>query len=214
MECTCDEGFNGITITGKHAMYCIVNAPKQEKNNMPKEVVMINSAIRKLNAKLKTNHAAAQAIHDKLQAQWCRVFDKSPVIVKAISDLENSVEYRFNEYGEIESYLYLDLSDFKECRDYLRSYFADLAITLERDGDCLTLSQGDCIIIQDQTRRDNGVWFNGKCVIDEIEYRLEGLEVNVAKRNELIEAYIEKTGCYPGVFRCDRHGSMFPVKTN
>jgi hypothetical protein len=34
-----------------------------------------------------------------------------------------------------------------------------------------------------------------------------------AKRNRLIKAHMEKTGCFPGVFRADDHGNVFPVNT-
>lgn len=33
-KCTCNEGMNGITMTGKHANYCIANAPSTKENNM------------------------------------------------------------------------------------------------------------------------------------------------------------------------------------
>ncbi len=78
--------------------------------------------------------------------------------------------------------------------------------------DTLSMSQGESIIIQDDTRRDNGVWLNGKRVIDESEYKVDG-EVDETNRNRLIEAYMTETGFFPGVFRCDSHGNIFLVNT-
>ena len=42
---------------------------------------------------------------------------------------------------------------------------------------------------------------------------LDGITYDTAKRNRLIEEYMEKTGCYPGVFSSDRHGNVFAVNT-
>ena len=52
----------------------------------------------------------------------------------------------------------------------------------------------------------------GEIIIDGDEYTEDG-EVDEVKRNELIEAYMEKTGCFPGVLSDDDHGNLFLVNT-
>ena len=173
----------------------------------------MNKQIKDLNAQLASNLENLSDIETKLQAEWDRVFDDSGAIKAMMAKVENSTDYRFDEYGEIVSYHYVDLSDFKDSKKYLvqylrRSYCADLDLVNE----CITYSQGECIVIQDETRRDNGVWLNSKLIIDESKYKDEN-GVNETKRNELIEAYMEKTGYFPGVFRSDSYGNVFSVST-
>ena len=60
----------------------------------------------------------------------------------------------------------------------------------------------------------NGVWLNSKCIIEESSYTDDDGEVNETKRNALIEAYMDKSGFFPGVFRTDSHGNVFAIKTN
>jgi hypothetical protein len=67
-------------------------------------------------------------------------------------------------------------------------------------------------VVQDDAGRDNGVYLADKCIINESEYKNDG-EVDETKRNALIEAYMEKMGYFPGVFRRDRDGSVYSVKT-
>jgi hypothetical protein len=45
----------------------------------------------------------------------------------------------------------------------------------------------------------------------EIEYRDYFDEYQL--RNGLVERHMEKTGCYPGVFRVTQYGDVFPVNT-
>jgi hypothetical protein len=77
------------------------------------------------------------------------------------------------------------------------------------------MSQGECLIIQDDTRHDNGVWLSGKCIIDEVDYTDHTItgKVDTRKRNELIESWMEKNGYFPGVFRCDCYGNVYHVNT-
>jgi hypothetical protein len=173
----------------------------------------MNKQIKDLNAQLANNLESIGDIETKLQAEWDRVFDDSGVIKAMMAKVEDSTDYRFDEYGEIVSYHYVDLSDFKDSKKYLVQYLRDsYCADLDLVNECITYSQGESIVIQDETRRDNGVWLSSKLIIDESEYKDEN-GVNETKRNELIEAYMEKTGCFPGVFRSDSHGNVFSVST-
>ena len=173
----------------------------------------MNKQIKDLNAQLASNLENLSDIETKLQEEWDRVFDDSGVIKAMMAKVEDSTDYRFDEYGEIVSYHYVDLSDFKDSKKYLVQYLRDsYCADLDLVNECITYSQGECIVIQDETRRDNGVWLNSKLIIDESEYKDEN-GVNETKRNELIEAYMEKTGYFPGVFRSDSYGNVFASST-
>lgn len=149
-----------------------------------------------------------------LQQEYNKIFDDSAKLKKALADAENASMYQLNENGEVESWWrYHDLSDYSECKEYFENWVSEYGFRVDWDNECLLLGQGESIFIQDDTRRDNGVWLNGKCIIDESEYKSEDGEVNEEKRNELIEKYMERTGYFPGVFRVTQYGDVFPVKT-
>jgi hypothetical protein len=182
----------------------------------------MNKTIKALNKQLTGLQGDRDKIETKLQLAWNKVFDKSKTLKAGISAVESSNEYFGDECGEIVSWVRFDLSNFQECKQYLECYLGDYCVDIDWDNDCLKYRQGESLIIQDDTRRDNGVWLNHKCIIDESEYRdinsenehYERGEVNEVKRNELIEKYMEKSGYYPGVFRVDYHGNVSAVKTN
>ncbi len=168
---------------------------------------------------LESEHSAkSERLRESLQSAWDEVFNDSGKLRKAIENAEQANEYQFNAYGEIESwYRFADLSDFAECREYFEAWLGEThCMTVDWNNDCLLYSQGDDnLIIQDDTRygRDNGVWLNGECVIPESDYKTEDGEVDTVKRNALIEAHMERTGHFPGVFRADQHGNVFHVNT-
>lgn len=180
---------------------------------------MQTKTIESLNKKLALNQDNAAAIEAKLQTAWNKVFSKSKVIKDIVSKFDSSNEYTFDKWGEISSYIrFYDLKDFRECRVYFETYMQDMySISVDWDNDCLLMNQGECLIIQDDTRRDNGIWLNQKLVIPEDDYtdldETGHKEVNEVKRNELIEAYMKKTGFYPGVFRVDSYSNITHVKT-
>lgn len=174
----------------------------------------MNKKIKDLNKQLENVQSNASDIEMQLQAEWNEVFRDSTKIKEMVSKVGNSRKYTFDQYGEIAAYVNVDLSDFEECKEYFEVYMRDEHCTsVQWEYGALLLNCGpDNIIIQDDTRHDNGVWLNSKCVIDESEYKEDG-EVDETKRNALIEAYMEKTGYFPGVFRCDSHGNVFLVNT-
>jgi hypothetical protein len=174
---------------------------------------MQNKTIRALNKELNAKEADMHEIESKLQKAWDDVFSKSKVIKDMVAKLESSNDFTWDRYNEIYSYVSVDLSDFKECKQYFENYMQEFHyINVDWDNDFLLYSQGESITIQDDTRNDNGVWFGQKCIIEEKEYKNDG-ELNETKRNELIEAYMEKMGEFPGVFRTDTHGNIFLVNT-
>ena len=173
----------------------------------------MNSNIKKLLDQLEDSRLDIAKTKVKLQLEYNKLFDKSKELAKAVSFTEQASEYRFDQYGEIQSvYHFSELDLYSECREYLEAWLSDYCIIVDWNSDCLLFNQGESLIIQDDTRRDNGVWLSGKCVVNETEYKVDG-EVDEDKRNELIEAHMEKTGYFPGVFRADQHGNVFPVST-
>ena len=176
----------------------------------------MNSKIADLNVKLKVASQNAADIEMQLQAAWDEAFQDSQTIKEFIAQLKRSNEYALDAYGEIESFVRVDLSDYQNCSDQLINYLSDYhGIRADFDNSVLTSSQGESITIQDDSRwkNDNGVWLGSDQIIAETEY-CEDNEVIEEKRNELIEAYMERTGYFPGVFRVTQNGDVFLVNTN
>ena len=80
-------------------------------------------------------------------------------------------------------------------------------IEVDFQNDVLMYSQGPCIVVNnegDVLDTDSGKWFIKKNdYLDE-----ETGKFDISKRNELIEAYMEKTGYFPGVFESDYYGNL------
>lgn len=174
--------------------------------------------INELKAKLAKLANEAADTETEMQTEYNKVFDDSALVKAIVSKIESGTSdgYQFDEAGEIEAYTRIkELSEFDdEAKPYLSEYIRDnTCARIDWNNDCALVSLGgDEIIIQDENGRDNGVWMNHKRIIDESEYKDDD-GVNEAKRNELIEAYMERTGYFPGVFRVDYHGNIEPVST-
>ena len=177
----------------------------------------MNKQIKALNEKLATIEEDASEIEAQLQAEWNEVFEDMTQLRDAVSQLEQSNQYSHNTYGEICSWVRFDTSDFKDCGEFLKEYLREsYCIDLDFDGDTLTMSHGDDnLVIQSDSRqnRDNGVWQDHKLIIAESDYKNEDGEIDETKRNELIELHMQKSDYFPGVFRVDYHGNIFPVST-
>lgn len=175
----------------------------------------MNKQIESLLDQLDSLKADVVGIKGRLQREYDKVFEKDERLAKAISALYESDSFRFNSYGEVEAYHeWYDLVDYKDCREYLESYLHNEGIGVDFDADLLINRLSDEeLIIQDDTGRDNGVWQSGKRVIDEKDYLDDDGHVDEAKRNALIEAHMERTGFFPGVFRFGRL-QLFAVNTS
>jgi hypothetical protein len=185
----------------------------------------MNKKIEKLTATLNEieshSQKEIQAVKASLQVEYNKVFDKDTDLQKAISAVQCSSEYGADENGIYAWTRYYIPSEFKEndtLIECLDTYLSDQGFTLDVTNDALMLNCGDDnLIIQDDTRHDNGVWQGHKLVIKESEYKTEDedgrLYVDESKRNKLIEQHMEKIGYFPGVFRIDYHGNVFPVNT-
>lgn len=97
-------------------------------------------------------------------------------------------------------------------RELFDQYLSDqYCINVNYKDDCLTTSDGPCLIINDDgdiLDQDSGKW-----VIAVSEYTDDDGGKNNLKRNKLIEEWMERKGYFPSVIREDQHGNMFYVST-
>lgn len=162
-----------------------------------------------------------------LQAAYNEVFASSPVVKAIIDKIEcgNPDGYQRDASGDIEAYYKIGtLTEFsEEPRPYFEEYLADrVCAHVDWDNDAAIVWLGDDnLCIQDDSRnvRDNGVWQGHKMIIKETEYREYDFvndctgDVDEVKRNALIEAHMERTGCYPNVFHVTQYGDVYCVDT-
>lgn len=150
---------------------------------------------------------------DRLFIQWQKIFENDSQLMKDLRNAENASLYEANEDGLYSLYRAISLENYIECKEYLEQFVSDYGLSVNWKDSCLMNYLGDDnIMIQDDTRRDNGVWQGHKLIIEESEY-IENNEVDENKRNALIEAHMEKTGNFPGVFRITQYGDVTFVKT-
>ena len=176
----------------------------------------MNNKIKELNEKLRDSQNNSSLVEQQLQIEWNGVFQDIGSLKDAVIRLEDSKDYYGGEYGDICSWVRFDTSPYKDCQEYFKDYMQEYhCVRVNFKDDALILSHGDDNIhIQDDTRHDNGVWQGHKVIIKESEYRDEETnEVDEVKRNQLIEAHMEKSGYFPGVYRVDRHGNIESVNT-
>ena len=151
---------------------------------------------------------------DRLFIQWRKIFENDSQLMKDLKNAENASLYEANEDGIYSWYRAISLENYNDCKEYLEQFVSDYGLSVNWKDSCLMNYLGDDnIMIQDDTRRDNGVWQDRKLIIEEAEY-IENGEVDENKRNALIEAHMEKTGHFPGVFRITQYGDVTLVKTN
>lgn len=177
----------------------------------------MNNKIKELKLDLKKHNIDRSIIESKIQDECDKIFNDSFKLAKVIDNAQSASEFQYNEHGEIESWFrFHELTEYSEFKIEFENWLQDNhCMGVDWVNDCLLYRQGESLIIHDDSRykRDNGVWLNQKCVIEESEYRDESGEVDENKRNYLIEKYMEKTGYFPGVFRVDQHGNVFHVNT-
>ena len=174
-----------------------MNYEKHEINLLKNQIAEIE--------KLKNVEAKRiSALEEKMQEQYNKMFSNDESIQKAIVDLENSSEYTSDEYGEISAWLRFEFSDYDDCKDYLENYLNENhCVYCDFQNGALMMNQGESIVIN----HEGDIFDSHKFVITNDDYKTE------YERNELIEEYMEKTGCFPGVFYQDYHCNLTLVKT-
>jgi hypothetical protein len=179
------------------------------KTKKPNDTATLENLFSELN-RIKSEHDQRKtAIESEIQLILNKKFDANKTLQKAINKLNKDPEgYMYNEEHDIDAWVRFSTKDLeKNDVPYFQAYLDD---TAEKHGcsyyfdgknDLLLSGQGfDNYVIQSgYCRGDHGVWQGHKLVIEASEYT-EDRQVNVSKRNQLIEAHMEKTGCFPGVF--------------
>lgn len=129
----------------------------------------------------------------------------------AIKALETSAKYYFNEFGEVNRYVNLDMHllphDYKEA---LRVYLDEKTggtVFPDFGQNVLDTTEGDCILVQLQHGRDNGVYYENKCILNPSDFESE------ADLYAAIEAWMEKNGVFPAVLRVSGGGNLFLINT-
>jgi hypothetical protein len=170
------------------------------------------AAIKRLNKKLSRTSADVSAIRQAIQAQYNILFSACPTWTALITKLESSDEYGSDEGGIYHWVRAYGMTDDKAEREYLAAWLSEYhCVYADFANDALKAHDGGCLIINE----DGDVYDedSGKRIVDRADYLDEEGEEDEELRNALIEAWMERTGYFPGVFTHDRHGNVFPVST-
>lgn len=134
--------------------------------------------------------------------------EKNSELKKLVSKLENSRDLTQVNGGEFfHIWTRADFSEFIDTENKFQcelfsDYMAENYDTIvDFKNDCISSCIGPAILINhegDILDQDSGKW-----IIEKSDYETE------EERNELIEKYMEKTGYYPSIIRCDYHGNAF-----
>lgn len=179
---------------------------------------LTNLKIEQLNERLNSHKHEASSIEAKLQQEYNKLFDADKILEQDLKNAESASMYQAEEDGIYSWYrMKSDLSMFEqypELKNYFELYVSERGLRIDWENQCLMNFHGDdCLVIQDDTRHDNGVWQGHKLIIAEKEYKTDDGEIDVEKRNAMIEAHMEKTGYFPGVFRITQYGDVYFVNT-
>ena len=177
----------------------------------------ITKLFAQLDSLKEKNNAEVNTLNNLIQAELNLVYSNWPALYQAIALLQDSKNFELREDGLYSWLRFYELSEVSiRRREYLDAYLIDShGVHCDFSNDCLLQYLGeDFISIQYDTRSDNGVWHEHKLVIEESEYRNDDGEISEVLRNNLIESYMEKIGCYPGVFEISRDGDVRLVNTS
>lgn len=169
---------------------------------------MTTKKIKDLSGRLKVLESEYNREHGiltyALQQEYNKVFDKDTTLQAALKELSESNEYARTESGDISQWTRFSFDAYKESLIYLEQYLSDgHCVYMDRTNDTLYSLLGPEIIIYS----DGDVFDeeSHKVIIEKKDYD------TATERNELIEKHMETSGYYPGVFREDKHGNIFPV---
>lgn len=133
-------------------------------------------------------------------------FDGWEALQTAMVKLDNSTNYYTNEFGDICRVAKLDMKLLDETeKEALRAYLdekSDGMVFADFRLNCLETSEGDCIIVQLDSGRDNGVYYEHKLILNVDKYEDES-ELCAA-----IEHWMETNGVFPTVLRADYYGDV------
>jgi len=158
-------------------------------------------------ADVNAGHAeVVQSIKDQTYAILAAQWNDSMTVEQALANLENSNNYSLDECGWVCQWIRASFLSDIPCshREYFELYL-DYGFTVDWTNDVIMNGIGPDEILVNQD--DGDVYQSGKCIIARSDYTDE------IECNRLIEAYMERTGYYPGVFECDRYGNIRLINT-
>jgi hypothetical protein len=176
----------------------------------------IKTLVESIEASKDSYNRVNQELQTKLQTELNKKFDKSKELKTAVAELENSTEYISDDAGEISRFIRFDVpTDFKPFTNELNNWFSEahgLYLDTGSSPSQYTILKsycGECIVVNE----DGDVFDGHKVIIDSDNCKNEDGDYDESKRNEMIEAYMERTGCFPDVLRQTQYGDLFPINT-
>lgn len=178
-----------------------LDALKNEKRALVKDV---NEKIDFFENRIKDDFTEAFCVNEGLQAALKKLENTNDLTSVENDDFLHQW-VRFNIYSVLPD-KEKDPDLFALALDALEAYVQDQGcVYLDGKNECLTACIGPSIIINDEgdvLDQDSGKWF-----IKKSEYSTSD------ERNNLIEAYMERTGCFPWVVKEGRYGYVRVVST-
>lgn len=171
-----------------------------------KRLQILENAVNRATARESVRVSKAK---EKLFAEYKKLFQKSKELAKDFKSLEDSREFGQDACG-IYSWTRLTYTvpDNEYAREAFDAYVTDCGYMYDDEYDALKNYQGESIVIGDNGDVYVGDAGNSKQIISYSEY-----EEDTDKRNKLIEAWMDKNGFYPNVFRETANGNIFLVNT-
>jgi hypothetical protein len=177
----------------------------------------IDKLKQQLNEMESRHNNEQQDLRGQIQTALNALFDDDSELQKAIADVQLTNKYCTNEHGEICQWLGFRTAKYIGDLPYLAAYLQEHHfIDLDADNDSILYPLGPQIIVNDEGDvydEDSGKW-----IITEKDYAISmdddpTGEMEKAKRNQLIELWMEKNGYFPGVYFVDRYGNVSPINT-
>ena len=172
----------------------------------------LNELKNKIDSLNKSNSETIEALKNEALEIFSKQLNKNKDLMTLISKAQDSKDLTQVEYDEFfHTYIRADFSKFIDLKNnFEKELFSEYMqenhfCCVDFKNDCISTAIGPCIIINedgDILDQDSGKWIISKKEYDSTE-----------KRNEMIEAYMTKSGCFPSVIKCDRHGNAFFVNT-
>jgi len=167
---------------------------------------MKNLVMVEINNKIEQTKKVLEDLEEKRYDVFClqiqSKLDKIIELAMELSDSKYLTSHEFEEWPMIYTdFDYKTLIDSKGDSNLLERFLSEeYFISLDKQNNCAMMSIGPCILVNDDgdvLDQDNQKW-----VISKSDYETR------EELKELIEKYMEKTGCYPSVIDCNRNGFM------
>lgn len=174
-----------------------------------KKLNEIDNKIKKL---IQNSISETEILKNEALEIFSKQLDKNKDLRTLISKAQDSKDLTQVEYDEFfHTWTRADFSKFIDLKNnFEKELFSEYMqenhfCCVDFKNDCISIAMGPNIIINedgDILDQDSGKWIISKKEYDSTE-----------KRNEMIEAYMTKSGYFPSVIKCDRYGNAFFVNT-